>query len=224
MFTGLQPLLSRLPLPNPYIGDRSFTLAAFQTFEMSLQTSQPSLRYNKVLQLAYIAFAQSLNLPIPPTEEAEAFGNSIGDWLAFPDTVPALQALKRHYKLVILSNVDNDSISKTLAGPLKGVDFDAVFTAQDIGSYKPDLRNFRYLMEGVGREFGVRKEEILHTAESLTHDIVPAKELGITSVWIDRDGEDEKFKRLRDKVDFTWKFESMGEMAKAVNTEARDSH
>ncbi len=94
--------------------------------------------------------------------------------MAFPDTVPALQTLKKYYKLVILSNIDNESIARTVSGPLKGVDFDAVYTAENIGSYKPDLKNFRYLVENV-KELGVEKGEILHTAQSLTHDCVPAK-------------------------------------------------
>jgi 2-haloalkanoic acid dehalogenase type II len=180
MFAGLQPLLSRLPTPNPNIDDKFYTLSAFQTFEWEIQRSQPSLRYNELLTLAYKTFAASLSLPEPSEQEARDFGSGIGSWPAFPDTVAALQALKKHYKLVILSNIDNDSIARTIAGPLNGVEFDAVFTAQNIGSYKPDLNNFRFLVEGVKRILGVEKGEILHTAQSLTHDLVPAKSLGLS--------------------------------------------
>ena len=222
MFTGLQPLLSRLPVPNPYINNKIHTLDAFQTFERHLQTTQPSLRYNELLPLAYTAFATSLNLPAPSKEEAQAFGAQIGSWPAFPDTVPALLALKKHYKLVMLSNIDNDSIARTLSGPLKGVEFDAVYTAQDIGSYKPDLRNFEYLLDGVKRDFGVEKGQDLHTAQSLTHDLVPAKLMEMSGVWIDRENQEEKLRELREKVDFTWKFGSMGEMAEEVEREFRE--
>lgn len=221
MFAGLQPLLRRLPTPNPYINDQKFTLAAFQEFEWQLQTAHPTLRYNELLPLAYTAFAKSVNLSPPSKSEAHHFGSSIGTWPAFPDTVPALQALKKHYKLVMLSNIDNDSIAATLSGPLKDVDFDAVYTAQDIGSYKPDLKNFTYLLKAVKRDLGIEKAQVLHTAQSLTHDLVPAKSMGMSGVWIDREGEDEKLKTLREQVDFTWKFKSMGEMAEEFEGEAR---
>ena len=223
MFAGLQPLLSRLPVPNPYINNKFHTVAAFQTFEKELQTSQPSLRYNELLPLAYTAFAASLDLPAPSKEEAQAFGSQIGSWPAFPDTVPALQTLKKHYKLVILSNIDNDSIARTLSGPLKGVEFDAVYTAQNIGSYKPDLKNFEYLLAGVKRDLGVEKGQDLHTAQSLTHDLVPAKTIGMSGAWIDRENQEEKLRELRDKVNFTWRFESMGEMAEEVEREFQGS-
>ena len=154
---------------------------------------------------------------------------------------------------MILSNIDNESIARTVSGPLAGADFDAVYTAQNIGSYKPDMKNFDYLLKGAEKELGVRKEEVLHTAQSLTHDCVPAKvcvigflvdtvllcscsvwilpgclggsksltcllgqAMGMTSVWIDRQGQDEKLKSLRENVNFTWRFETLGEMAEAV--------
>jgi len=221
MFSGLQPLLARLPVPNPYIKDRKYTLAAFQKFERELQTSHPRMRYNEILPLAYKSFAASLSLPAPSEEESKAFGGLIGDWPAFEDTVPALQALKKHYKLVMLSNIDNDSIARTLAGPLKDVEFDAVYTAQNIGSYKPDLKNFNYLLDGVQKDLGVEKKYVLHTAQSLTHDLVPAKAMGMSGVWIDREDEKDKFESLKDEVNFTWKFDSMGEMAEAVSNETK---
>jgi len=219
MFAGLQPLVSRLPTPNPYINDKFYTLSKFQTFEWEIQRTQPTLRYNELLPLAYKAFAASLSLPEPSEQEAHNFGSQIGSWPAFPDTVPALKALKKHYKLVILSNIDNDSIARTIAGPLAGVEFDAVFTAQDIGSYKPDLKNFRYLIDGGKRLLGVEKGEILHTAQSLTADLVSAKSMGLSSTWIDRENQEEKMQELKEKLNFTWRFGSMGEMAEAVDKE-----
>jgi 2-haloalkanoic acid dehalogenase type II len=180
MFAGLQPLLARLPTPNPYINDKFHTLSALQNFEWEIQRSQPCLRYNELLPLAYKAFAAFLSLPEPSEEEAHDFGSSVGSWPAFPDTIAALQALKKYYKLVILSNIDNDSIARTLAGPLAGAEFDAVFTAQNIGSYKPDMRNFQHLVDELNGILGVKKEEILHTAQSLTHDLIPAKIMGLS--------------------------------------------
>jgi 2-haloalkanoic acid dehalogenase type II len=222
MFAGLEPLLARLPTPNPYINDKVHTLSAFQTFEWNFQRSQPTLRYNELLPLAYKAFAASLSLPEPSEAEAHEFGSQIGCWPAFIDTVPALKVLKKHYKLVLLSNIDNDSIAQTIAGPLAGVEFDAVFTAQDIGSYKPDLKNFRYLVERAKRELKVEKGEILHTAQSLTADLVSAKSMGLSSAWIDREKQEEKMQQLKEQLNFTWQFGTMGEMAEAVEKEFQE--
>jgi len=221
MFTGLHPLLSRLPPGNPYQNNRKYTLSQFSEFERELQASQPSLRYNELLAVAYKAFAASINLPPPSDTEAQAYGASIGTWPAFPDTVAALQSLKKRYKLVILSNIDNDTIARTISGPLGGVDFDLVLTAQDIGSYKPDLKNFEYLLQKVKNELEVGKEQILHTAQSLRADIVPAMKMGITSAWIDREQQEEKMQRLKEngEVNFTWRFNTLGEMAEAVEKE-----
>ncbi|RDW75033.1 haloacid dehalogenase-like hydrolase family protein [Coleophoma cylindrospora] len=223
MFTGLQPLLCQLPNPNPYINDRAYTLAAFQMYESYYETTQPNLLYRKILPLAYAAFAESLALPTPSVEEAEAFGSSVGDWPAFPDTVAALQALEKHYRLVILSNIDNDTIKRTLMGPLKGIEFDAVYTAENIGSYKPDLKNFHYLLEHMQNELGIAKAQILHTAQSLTADHVPARQMGIVSAWIDRDNEREKFEEWKTKVNPAWRFETMQEMVQAVEKESAAS-
>jgi len=222
MFTGLQPLISRLPSDNPYKDNKEYTLSHFQKYEKELQTSQPSLRYNELLPLAYKSFASSLSLPTPPEDEALSFGSNIGSWPAFSDTVSALLSLKKKYKLVILSNIDNDSICRTISGPLSGVEFDLVLTAQEIGSYKPDLRNFEYLVKKIKEELGIEKEGILHTAQSLSCDQVPAMKMGISGAWIDREGQEEKVRMLKEKgeVNFTWRFETMGEMAKAVEKEA----
>ena len=95
----------------------------------------------------------------------------------------ALQYLKQHFRLVILSNVDRPSFQAT--NQRLGVVFDAVYTAQDIGCYKPDQRNFDYLLERINEQ-GVPKEKLLHVAQSLFHDHVPANALGLASAWIDR--------------------------------------
>lgn len=143
-------------------------------------------------------------------------------WPAFPDTVAALQRLKKYYKLVILSNIDDESIAQVLEGALKGVQFDAVYTAQQIGSYKPDMKNFHYLLRGVEKEFGVKKGEVLHTAHGLRADHVPAKEMGLKSAWIVRGegvGKGSTMEDVKDRVAFTWQFESMGAMDEAVEKE-----
>lgn len=221
MFTALLPLLNRLPNPSTYTSNRAATLQSFQSIEHTLQISHPTLPYNELLALAYTTYASSHSLTLSPTAASD-FAAQIGAWPAFPDTVSALQTLKKHYKLVFLSNVDNASIARTISGPLEGVEIDAVYTAQDIGSYKPDLKNFEYLLKGVKGRFGVEKEEVLHTAQALRHDHVPAMKMGMTSCWIDRLGEKELLEEMRGSVEFTWRFESLGEMAEAVEKAFQD--
>ena len=107
----------------------------------------------------------------------------MADWPAFPDSAAALHYLKLHYKLVILSNVDRASFAAS--NRRLGVAFDAVYTAQDIGSYKPNTANFSYLLDHLAA-LGHGKGEILHTAQSLFHDHAPARRCGLATAWIDR--------------------------------------
>ena len=116
----------------------------------------------------------------PTAEERTAFSGSVVDWPAFPDSAAALAALKEHFALVVISNIDDD-LFVTSASKL-GEPFTDVITAQQVGSYKPDRQNFRFALE----KLGVPQEKILHVAQSLFHDIAPAKELGFTTVWVNR--------------------------------------
>ena len=113
------------------------------------------------------------------------------DWPAFADSAAALQYLKQHYKLVILSNVDNGSFA--FSNKKLGVEFDAIFTAEDIGSYKPSPRNFEYMLEKLDAR-GIGKGDILHTAESLFHDHGPANASG-SPRWIHRRHDKRRFRR-----------------------------
>jgi FMN phosphatase YigB (HAD superfamily) len=112
-----------------------------------------------------------------------AFGGSVGDWPAFADSAASLSYLKQFYKLVILSNVDRKSFAESRKR--LGVAFDAVYTAKEVGSYKPDLANFRYMIDALKRS-GHAEHDILHIAQSLFHDHAPANAVGLRSVWIDR--------------------------------------
>ena len=113
---------------------------------------------------------------------ARHLGGGLG---RLPDSPAALRALSQQYKLVILSNVDRVSFAKS--NERLGVEFDAIITAQDVGSYKPTLNNFVVLVERV-RVMGVEDGRLLHVAQSLFHDHVPARSLGLPTVWIDRRG------------------------------------
>ncbi|OQU98989.1 hypothetical protein CLAIMM_04697 [Cladophialophora immunda] len=194
---------------------RDQTLELYHELEKEQQTKTPDMPYSQLLASIYPQFAARVGVGAPSAQESEAFGQSVGRWPAFPDTVDALKRLSKHYKLVVLSNVDRESFKATNAGPLGGVRFDRIITAQDIGSYKPDLRNFEYMLKTVKTEFGVEKNEVLQTAQSQFHDHHPAREMGIKSVWIERRGT----MGNRDEQIYDWKFVTLGEMADAVEQE-----
>ena len=117
---------------------------------------------------------------VPTENEIRAFGESVRDWEPFADSADALATLKRKYKLVILSNVDDDLFA--FSARKLGVVFDDVITAQQCQSYKPSLNNFRIAETRVG----VPKDKWLHVAQSLFHDIAPAKKMGLDTVWVNR--------------------------------------
>jgi 2-haloacid dehalogenase len=116
----------------------------------------------------------------PSESEITSLAESVRNWPAFPDTVAALRRLGEKHQLVILSNIDQDLVQGSLEH--LEVPFFAVITAEEIGSYKPSLNNFRYLLE----KLDVPKSEILHCAQSLFHDIAPANEIGLKTVWVNR--------------------------------------
>ena len=150
--------------------------------EHEIEVEQPGLPYSQLLERVHERLCDRFGVE-PDEVEAAKFGASVGDWPAFPDSAEALRYLKRHFKLIILSNVDRLSFAGS--NQRLGVEFDHIFTAQDIGSYKPDLRNFEYLISHVAAD-GIAKGELLHVAQSLFHDHVPANRMGIASAWIDR--------------------------------------
>jgi 2-haloalkanoic acid dehalogenase type II len=157
-------------------------LEAFGEAESRVETATPSKLYPGILADTFRALAQRWEIPASEAE-AQAFGRSVPRWPAFPDSAEALHYLKRHYKLVILSNVDRASFAES--SKKLEVAFDKVVTAEDVGSYKPDLRNFRRLLDEL-EPMGLGKEQILHTAQSLFHDVVPAKAMGLKTAWINR--------------------------------------
>ncbi|KAF3480227.1 threonine synthase [Arthroderma uncinatum] len=233
---ALEPLIQRLDDSNPLKSDPKALGAEYDKHERAIQPKNPQLTYNLVLKSTYENLARELGAA-PADEhvldtEGTAFSKSIGHWPPFDDTVAAMRRLKKKgYKLVPLSNVDHESFSKTLAGPLGGLReglgegepfFDAIYTAQDIGSYKPDLRNFEYLVSHVRSEFGVEPTDILHVAQSLHHDHEPAKKMGLHSVWIARGQGDAA--EYAGKVAFGWRFSDLAALADAVEREPKEKN
>jgi 2-haloacid dehalogenase len=180
--SGIHDALGPLRLRAGDGMSRDAVLQAFARLESGQQAKTPEMTYSALLAEVHGQLAVEWGVSRDQAEDA-AFGGSIAEWPAFPDTVEALRYLKQHFRLVILSNVDRASFQATSAR--LGVAFDAVYTAQDIGSYKPDPRNFSYLLDRM-TEQGVPKDKVLHVAQSLFHDHVPANALGLASAWIDR--------------------------------------
>ena len=156
-------------------------LGRFAEHEAALEAG-PYLRYRQVLGRALEGMGSELGFT-PTPEELEAFGGSVADWPAFPDSAEALGRLKRRFKLAVITNCDDDLFAAS--NEKLGIDFDWVVTAQQAGGYKPRRENFEFAFERIDTP----RERILHVAQSLFHDHVPAKALGMTTVWIDNGSE-----------------------------------
>ena len=181
--TGLWHALERLA-KAANIG-REDALESFGALEAEQEHETPLLLYRDLLARVHAKLASRWRLPSSEAQD-RAFGTSVGSWPAFADSPAALAYLKRHYKLVILSNVDHQNFAAS--NKRLGVAFDAICTAEDIGSYKPNPKNFDHLIARV-RELGHDKADILHTAQSLYHDHVPAERIGLARCWINRRGD-----------------------------------
>jgi 2-haloacid dehalogenase len=218
MMQALTPLTGRVGRPL----SRNTILEAHARHEASQQQQTPGKLYRDLLAVVYKRLAEEWGVTAG-WDECVRYGQSVGDWPAFPDSAEALQYLKQHYKLVILSNVDNASFA--FSNRKLGVDFDAIYTAEDIGSYKPNQRNFDYMLSKLGDQ-GIGKEMILHTAESMFHDHKPANETGLKSCWIHRRHGDEGFGATMHPGDlprYDFRFTGMAELAAAHREELRAS-
>lgn len=216
MLEALKPLSSQARTPL----DRNAILEAHARHEAAQQLQTPGKLYRELLAVVYKRLAEEWGIAVT-WDDCLRYGRSIGDWPAFADTAAALQYLKAHYKLAILSNVDNASFA--LSNEKLGVDFDAIYTAEDIGSYKPSLRNFEYMLGKLGG-WGIEKSAILHTAESLFHDHKPASAIGLANCWIHRRHMDEGFGATMNPGEMPhcdFRFTSLAELAAAHQAELR---
>ena len=219
VWDAVQPLLSQASeTAGADLPGRSAALSTFGEEESSLQAEQPGLLYPDLLTEVHRRMAQRWGMGTSG-ELDSAFGQSIAAWPAFPDTAEALRALKRHYKLIILSNVNRAGFAAS--NRKLGVIFDAIYTAEDVGSYKPNRGNFTYMLDHLKRDHGLEPGDILHTAQSLFHDHVPASDFGLAKAWIDRQllaesGDWGATAQVAERPEVDFYFKSMGEMAAAV--------
>ncbi|MBE2315967.1 haloacid dehalogenase type II [Solirubrobacter sp. CPCC 204708] len=155
------------------------TLLEFFAHHEAALEAGPYQRYREILAGALRGIGTDLSFE-PTTEEQETFGGSVVDWPAFEDSAAALQRLKQRFRLGVITNCDDDLFAAS--NEKLQVEFDWVITAQQAEGYKPRIENFDYAFARIDTP----RERILHVAQSLFHDHVPAKALGMTTVWIDR--------------------------------------
>ena len=175
---GLLPALRTILAAHRCTLADAAILELYGEFEAEAE-SGPYQSYRDVLESVVRSFGERLQFQ-PSQPEIRSLHESVPNWPPFADTVAALRQLKTRYKLAIISNIDDDLFAQTRK--LLAVDFDAVVTAQQARSYKPALRNFEMALQ----RLAIPREQLLHAAQSLYHDVVPARSLGIATVWVNR--------------------------------------
>jgi 2-haloacid dehalogenase/putative hydrolase of the HAD superfamily len=214
MVTGLKPLTDRVSRTL----SRDDILETHAFHESTSQRWTPAKKYSDLLATVYRRLAEEWGVAVT-WEDCQAYGLSVRQWPAFPDSHDALAYLKHHYKLVVLTNTDNQSFQGS--NTRLGVQFDGVYTAEDVGSYKPADRNFEYMLETLSRQ-GVQKSDILHTAESMFHDHGPANRHGLSNCWIYRRHAEEGFGATMNPGEmptYDFCFNTMAELAAAHKAE-----
>ena len=171
---ALRPILIR----HDVIVEDEEILALFGEIEYSLE-NEDYRPYRKILEGVVDGFGEHFSFE-PLKAEREFLAESIKEWPPFTDTVESLRALKNRYRLAVISNIDDDLFAHS--AKKLGVEFDDVVTAQQVSSYKPSLKIFFAAFERL--ECG--PEEVLHVAQSIYHDICPAREIGLSCVWVNR--------------------------------------
>jgi 2-haloacid dehalogenase len=198
-------------------------LLAYADSEAAVERESPSALYPEVLAAAFRRTGDKLGCSVSDGW-AQRLGNSVPDWPAFPDSADALARLAKHYQLIILSNVHRAGFAASNQR-LRG-DFAAIITAEDVGAYKPAENHFRAL-DTTLPELGVNRTELLHVAQSLFHDHVPAKREGLPSVWINRRHDRTGWGATPEPSDewtYNLEFTSMGAFADAVDQAFAEAH
>jgi 2-haloacid dehalogenase len=157
-------------------------LSAFALRQARHQQAQPTLPYPEVLRRTWRDIEDTFGWD-HSAARADLFSSSVGDWPPFADTVESLRYLSRFYSFAILSNVDNASLARTLVR--LELPFLLTVTAEDAGSYKPNLAHFTTAFARLADK-GISRDQILHVAQSKHHDIQPAHKIGLDCVWVNR--------------------------------------
>jgi len=157
-------------------------LAAYGEAESAQERETPQAVYREILRGTMSRIARRFGKAADGFDQ-DKLALSVGDWPVFPDTLESLRELQRWHKLMVVSNVDKASFAGT--APKLGVILDGLVIAEEVGAYKPDERMFGRAFE-VAAGWGIAPNEILHVAQSLFHDIAPAKRLGLATIWVDR--------------------------------------
>jgi 2-haloacid dehalogenase len=173
-----------LPVLQTFLNNHNINLPEAEILELFAQFEAHAehgkyQKYRDVLGQVVADFAGKFDFKITD-DERYCLSESIKNWLPFPDTVAALKALKTKYKIGIISNID-DELFRDTAQHLQ-VEIDFLITASQVKSYKPSIANFQVAHE----KMGLKIEEQLHIAQSIYHDIIPAKSLGLKTVWVNR--------------------------------------
>ena len=216
IWDALQPLLHSNGCDSIV---REAGLQAFAEIESAQQAETPSLIYPDLLARVHKTFAGRFGLTTDNDMDRD-FGISVPYWPAFPDSADALRRLKKRFKLVILSNVNRAGFAAS--NRKLGVEFDEIYTAEDVGSYKPNPNNFTFMRDRLRQDLGVEPADVLHTAQSLFHDHVPATAAGLARAWIDRQGLSKGDRwgataRVDQRPDVDFLFPTLVAMADAVD-------
>jgi 2-haloacid dehalogenase len=186
--SGIRAELARMFGPEA----ASTLLERYHEVESQVEAEDPALPYRDVMRLTLARIAD------PPDGDEDALGRSLPGWPMFPEVPTALtEARNRGWKLAILSNTDREFLEASKARI--GVSFDETVVASEIGSYKPGHRHWQEFFERTG----AARDRHVHVAASHFHDIAPAHELGLKSVWINRLGERAESKPTRELPDLT---------------------
>lgn len=192
--SGIREALKKVSEKNNLNLDLTNISEKYIKAELEVEAKQYR-KYHEVLQLSAKKLLKQMGFDLSDKDALE-FADSIYNWQPFPETHDTLATLKdKGYKPVILSNIDNEIIKKSIK--LMGIDFDGVVTAEEVGSYKPAYGHWDEMLI----RFDTKKEEVLHVAASYIHDIIPAKEQGFDAVWINKNNE-QPTREIRPDLEF----------------------
>jgi 2-haloacid dehalogenase len=200
--TGIGAQLERL-----LTGTRAELLACYHEVEPRVQAARPGASYRDVMAAVLAEMAAQDGVELPEGER-DALGSSLPQWPAFPDTRAGLEECRRRgWRLAALSNTDRDLLEAS--EQVIGVPFDLKIVASEIGSYKPAHGHWEAFREQTGADPAGH----VHVAQSQFHDIGPANELGIPSIWINRLGEEATYPPTRELPDLSRLADTLDELA-----------